>query len=49
MNPINPVAQLDKLDTIIRPGLFVVAILLIVLELIVLSLKKVSLNHKGVR
>ncbi len=47
MNPINPVAQLDKLDTIIRPGLFVVAILLIVLELIVLSLKKVSLNHKG--
>ena len=41
MSFVDPVSQLDRLDRIIRPGLFVVAMLLIVLELTVLSLKKV--------
>jgi len=47
MNTTEVVAQLDKLDAVLRPGLFVLVVFLILLELAVLSIKKVSINHRG--
>jgi sterol desaturase/sphingolipid hydroxylase (fatty acid hydroxylase superfamily) len=47
MSAADYIAALDKWDSIIRPGLFVVAILLIILELLILSLKKAKVNRKG--
>jgi len=41
------IARLDKLVNLLRPGIFVLATLLIELELVVLTLKNVKLNHKG--
>ena len=47
MNTGDYVTQLDKLDAIIRPGLIGLAVALIVIELVILLLKKVPLNHKS--
>ncbi len=41
------VAWLNKLDAVLRPGLFVLVIFLILLELAVLSFKKIKVSHKG--
>lgn len=46
MNPSEYIAALDKWDKIIRPGLFVVAIALIGLELLILSFQKQKVDHK---
>jgi sterol desaturase/sphingolipid hydroxylase (fatty acid hydroxylase superfamily) len=44
---MDAVARLDRLDAVVRPGLFILAIFLIALEVIVLSLQNKQLNHKG--
>jgi len=41
------VAQLDKLVAVLRPGIFVLAVALILLELTILSFRKININHKG--
>jgi sterol desaturase/sphingolipid hydroxylase (fatty acid hydroxylase superfamily) len=47
MNGAQYIAYLDRLAKILQPGIFALAIFLFVVELVLLSRRKVQLNHKG--
>ena len=47
MNPNNYVAQLDSLVKIIAPGIFIFTVSIILLEAVVLMVRKIPVSHKG--